>query len=81
MWILGLEGLISTNTAVHTNKQAFNCFEIVNLQSFTHFINSPCSRVEKNYRCIKSEKARILFSNMHKSYNNKLYYVISNIIF
>ena len=27
MWILGLEGLISTNTAVHTNKQAlfWNC--------------------------------------------------------
>ena len=22
VWILGLEGLISTNTAVHTNKQA-----------------------------------------------------------
>ena len=75
----GLKGqLVLIQLCTQTNKP---CFEIVNLQSFTHFINSPCSRVEKNYRCIKSEKARILFSNMHKSYNNKLYYGISNIIF
>ena len=75
----GLKGqLVLIQLCTQTNKP---CFEIVNLQSFTHFINSPCSRVERNYRCIKSEKARILFSNMHKSYNNKLYYGISIIIF
>ena len=68
MWILVPKGLISTNTHKHTialecvyirqaNSTNKPCFEVVNLQSFTQ-INFQCSRVEKNYPCIKSAKAK-----------------------